>query len=119
MKTKACLVGFWALLFLVAFYGYTHRGESKPKEINRAGLFEPPTNKAFEADMAELAKTPQSAETNISEGYRLVVGANPRLGTNQHFSPPAGSVEVTNEAQLASLIEQAKAARKQKQTVQQ
>ncbi len=43
-----------------------------------------------------------------SDNYQLIVGANPSVGKEQNFLPPASSVVVTNEAQLRLLIEQTK-----------
>jgi hypothetical protein len=41
-----------------------------------------------------------------SNGYKLIVGANPRINKEQKFSPPTNSVVITNDAQLRLLIEQ-------------
>jgi hypothetical protein len=53
----------------------------------------------------DAKKLPAPAVTE-SDNYQLIVGANPSVGKETKFLPPANSVVVTNEAQLRLLIEQ-------------
>lgn len=92
---KLWFVGFWFALFLVAFYGFTHRGESPKKQIDRAGLFEPQSNKAFSEDMAELVKTrsqPESeskvapSEVIIMTSMKPNFSDSPKIGDSNRVS---------------------------------
>ena len=58
-----------------------------------------------------------SAPTNPPPqvGYQLIVGANPRLNTNQVFSPPTNSVAITNNEQLRLLIQKSRSVKQQAQ----
>ncbi len=76
------------------------------------------------AEVTQTTPTPQAPPvvvprvwefvTTNDSGYKLVVGANLTVNTNQKLSPPTGSVAITGgETQLRELREQAKKAHQQ------
>jgi hypothetical protein len=60
---------------------------------------------------------PKAVKANDNDDYKLIVGANIVVNTNQKLSPPTSSVAVTNGEHLRLLREQARQAHQQ-QTVQ-
>lgn len=77
------------------------------------------TQVAATSSVAENNNLPLPQAAAKTDGYQLIVGANPRFNKEQVFLPPTNSVVITNEEQLNLLIEQEKKARQQQQTTQQ